>query len=54
MARENKDNKWGCFKKNKTVADDLIKAMIKIQKCNAIEFISKKWYNFIEMIYFSS
>lgn len=31
MARENKDNKWGCFKKKK-VAEDLINAMIKIQK----------------------
>ena len=33
MARENKDNKWGCFKKKKkkTVAEDLIKAMIKFK-----------------------
>lgn len=35
------------------MAEDLIKTMIKIQKSTGIALTSKKWYNFIEMIYFS-
>lgn len=51
MAIENMDTNEDALKKK--VAEDLIKAMTKIQKSNGIALTSKRLYDFIEMIYFS-